>query len=230
MRRGVEVNTIGSLADMLHIDGIGELDTITPNPARGKLPGYPAPAVPTRAAWNYDGTYVAQAGDTFSGIARTYLGQYTMFRDIWYAQSPAFRADPARAAKAKSLGRYPVDVLFVGEVLTMPAAAQAEARRLGALVPAPPTPVVQPATPSFPSFPSFPEPVVSLPPVVAPEPVVTPSGEVIMPEVVITEERPKPKNPAAVLGAVLAGGTLFMWKHPQIPSFRSWWRALRGHR
>lgn len=206
MPRGTQVYTIGSLSTMLNMEGID--DVVTPNPARGQVSGWPKPAVPTRAAWRSNGTYVAQSGDTFSGIARTYLGQYTQFRDIWNAQPASFKNDPARLAQAKKLGRYPVDILFIGDVLVMPAAAQAEARRLGVLVDdevAVPTPQQQ-------------------------QPVVLPSGEVVMPEMVITEKRPvaKLKNPALALSSMLAGGLVFMWHHPDIPKLSTWWRAITG--
>lgn len=184
--RGVQVTTIGALEAY----GIGELDPGVADPSRGQLSGWPKPAVPTRAAWNYDGTYIAQPGDTFSGIARTYLGQYTQFRDIWNAQPKSFRADPQRVAKAARDKRYPVDILFVGDVLVMPAKAQLEARRLGVLV----------------------DPPVG----VVPPPVVLPPGEdpaQVMPEMVITEKR-RGKNPILALASAVAGGILFLHKHP----------------
>jgi len=96
-----------------------------PPPPEPKPPvvGWPPPAVPLKAAWVKDPmapggwVYVLQYGDTLSGLAMTYLGAYTRWREIW-AMQQAMRAQ----------GRSP-DKLFAGEKLYMPEEAIANARK-----------------------------------------------------------------------------------------------------
>jgi len=89
-------------------------------PATGS--GWPPAAKPVKAAWNKDGTYRLQEGDTISGLSKTYLGDFARWREIWKAQTPTFlKAHPT------------ADKVRAGEVLQMPAEAQKNARKMGLL-------------------------------------------------------------------------------------------------
>jgi hypothetical protein len=93
-----------------------------PKPASNQFGGWPPPARPVKAAWNKNGTYTLQSGDTISGLSKTYLGDYGRWREIWHAQTPDF------------LSRHPsADRVRAGEVLQMPAEAQKNARKMGLL-------------------------------------------------------------------------------------------------
>lgn len=105
-----------------------------PRADRGPLAGWPLPAKLAANAWLPTGQYKLQSGDTLSGLARTYLGDYARWREIWSIQSNAFKTLPRRVDEAKRKGQTPVDVIFAGEVLDMPAEAIEEARRQGLLV------------------------------------------------------------------------------------------------
>lgn len=109
---------------------------VSPEPRadRGPVSGWPPPATLSAVAWLPTGQYKLQAGDTLSGLARTYLGDFARWREIWSIQSAAFKASPRRVEEAKRKGQTPVDVIFVGEILEMPAEAIAEARAQGLLV------------------------------------------------------------------------------------------------
>jgi nucleoid-associated protein YgaU len=84
--------------------------------------GWPPAAKPVKAAWNKDGTYRLQSGDTLSGLSKTYLGEYGRWKEIWHVQTPDF------------LSKHPTaDRVRAGEVLQMPAEAKATARKMGFL-------------------------------------------------------------------------------------------------
>lgn len=102
-----------------------------PGPAPPAIPGWPPPAAPVARAWivRSDGSirYMLQNGDTLSGLAQTYLGAYTRWKEIW-AENPELSAQGRSA-----------DQLFVGETLKMPPDAIANARKRGFLRGAPMT-------------------------------------------------------------------------------------------
>lgn len=81
-----------------------------------------------------DGTYIVQAGDTMSGLARLYLGNAARFPEIWNIQSSAYRS------KRKS-----ADNIVVGDVLTMPNEAVLQAQHMGVFTPKVPTATSSPA-------------------------------------------------------------------------------------
>lgn len=133
------VYTIGSVAGLL-----GAIDAVTlpdggvvitpgpddPAPPKGTPPkggglvngdGYPAGVTPTKKAWTEDQRYRLQSGDTLSGMARTYLGDPSRWREIWNVQETAIK-----------LGKNP-DKLPAGMVLDMPEEAKRMARDLGVL-------------------------------------------------------------------------------------------------
>lgn len=97
------------------------LPDIPPLPAP-KGSGWPPAAKPSKQAWRKDGTYVLQPGDTLSGLAKTYLGQYTRWKEIWAVQTPEFLAKHKTA-----------DKVYAGEIMQMPPEAQDAARGLGFL-------------------------------------------------------------------------------------------------
>ncbi len=105
-----------------------------PRADRGPVDGWPPPAKLSAEAWLPTGQYKLQSGDTLAGLARTYLGEFSRWRELWVLQPAAFKTLPRRVEEAKRKGQTPVDVIFAGEVLEMPAEAIAEARRLGLLV------------------------------------------------------------------------------------------------
>lgn len=75
-------------------------------------PGFVAPgAVPVvLAAWDLDATpprYQLQNGDTFVGLAATYLGDGGRWLELWQAQTPNYRAS------------HTADAIFAGEIVNM---------------------------------------------------------------------------------------------------------------
>jgi len=84
--------------------------------------GWPGAAAPTCSAWTMkNGRYMyrVQSGDTISGLAKTYLGMYERWHEIWAEQSPDVRA--TRSA----------DTIYVGELLNMPQEAIDQAKAMG---------------------------------------------------------------------------------------------------
>lgn len=70
-------------------------------------------AVPIRPdRWNFEteplATYRLALGDTFVGLATTYLGSGSDWREIWNVQTDSFRAS------------HKPDVIFVDEIIRMP--------------------------------------------------------------------------------------------------------------
>jgi nucleoid-associated protein YgaU len=88
-------------------------DPDDPEPTPGVTPG-PVPVRP--ANWDLStepyATYTVASGDTFTGLAATYLLDGARWTEIWNVQPQAFR-----------WGRSP-DVLWPGDVLNMPAEAK----------------------------------------------------------------------------------------------------------
>src|SRR6185295_951159 len=87
----------------------GEVTPPAPHVPTPQTPG----AVPVVAgAWDFQAqpyaTYVLQQGDTLSGLAATYLGSGTRWKEIWAVQSPNYKAQ-----------RTP-DHIFYGDVINMP--------------------------------------------------------------------------------------------------------------
>lgn len=84
-------------------------------PAGATTPsGWPAAVPVVPSAWNTNvvpATYVVQSGDTFSGLAATYLGDPARWRDIWDEQPQQYRWS------------HSPDVLAGGELINMPAEA-----------------------------------------------------------------------------------------------------------
>lgn len=133
------VYTIGSVDDLLGaIEAVTLPDggvVITPGPDDPAPPvattppkgtglssdGYPAGVTPSKKAWTEDQRYRLQLGDTLSGMARTYLGDPSRWREIWNAQETGVRM-------TKSPDKLPA-----GMVLEMPAEAKKKARELGVL-------------------------------------------------------------------------------------------------
>ncbi len=82
--------------------------------------GTPKPAVPSKAAWSRgDGSYILQAGNTLWGLATTYLTSGARWREIWNAQTAAYRT------------KHTPDRIYAGEVIAMPSEAQSKARGMG---------------------------------------------------------------------------------------------------
>lgn len=104
-----------------------------PRPDRGPVKGWPKPAVLARS-WLPSGQYTINTGDTLSGLARTYLGDFAKWSVIWNLQPASFKNSARRVAQAKARKQNLADVIWPGEVLEMPPEAIAEARRQGLLV------------------------------------------------------------------------------------------------
>jgi hypothetical protein len=91
--------------------------------AAPKAAASPKPAVPRKEAWKLGGgRYILQSGDTFFGLAVTYLGSGPRWRELRAFQPDAWRTrnpDP--------------NLIRAGDVILMPKEAQDRARQLGVL-------------------------------------------------------------------------------------------------
>jgi hypothetical protein len=77
-------------------------------------------AVPyVRSAWLPDGRYTLQPGNTLWGLAVSYMGAGSRYREIWAVQPASYKAS-----------RTP-DRIRAGDVIAMPEDAQKKARSLG---------------------------------------------------------------------------------------------------
>lgn len=122
MARDPYVMLLGSLGA---VPGTEENPTAAPPPpppaAKAPAPsGWPAAAVPRADAWTIDGgrvKYRIHRGDTLSGLARTYLGQYERVKE-WIRANPdrnpdripvgdLINAPPDAIRNAKSRGFLP---------------------------------------------------------------------------------------------------------------------------
>ncbi len=94
----------------------------TPSPVTPSTPSSSssAAAAPSKAAWaRGDGSYILQPGNTLSGLAATYLSAAARWPEIWNVQTDSYRA------------AHTPDKIIAGEVIAMPAEAQAKARSMG---------------------------------------------------------------------------------------------------
>lgn len=90
------------------------------------ISGWPGAVPFRRDAWNFsESWYILQSGDTFSGLASTYLGHPSRYLEIWQLQ-------PYRYTKAIDPSSVKPDrpLVQIGERVIMPAEALERAREL----------------------------------------------------------------------------------------------------
>lgn len=113
---------IGEADGPIFIPPTGPAIAIPEPQAPGTTPaGSPPPAKLVKEAWLSDGRYTLQSSDTLWGLAVSYLGSGSRWRQIWDVQPAAYKSNHAP------------DRIFAGDVIAMPEAAQAQARKLGFL-------------------------------------------------------------------------------------------------
>ena len=98
----------------------------TPGETEAPFSGWPGAVPFRRDAWNFsESWYILQSGDTFSGLASTYLGHPSRYLEIWQLQ-------PYRYTKAIDPSSVKPDrpLVQVGERVIMPAEALERAREL----------------------------------------------------------------------------------------------------